>query len=149
MNDHPGRADEARAEAIGEHAGAGAEQEVDQAREAEDERDVGALGRELAAERAEERGERIGDAEDDRDARRTPPDDDHASTRSRGSSRRDCALRGDSRHGTSLAPVSCSCASTSDGTYFLPWPSALARTSDWCTASPTTVGIARPSARWV
>ena len=27
--------------------------------------------------------------------------------------------------------------------------SALAMTSEWCTASPTTVGIASPSARWV
>ena len=77
---HSGRAHQARPEAIGQHPGAGAEKEVDQSREAEDERDVGALGVELGAERAEERGERIGDAEDDRDAdeRRR---DDHPGTR--------------------------------------------------------------------
>jgi hypothetical protein len=51
--------------------------------------------------------------------------------------------------GTIRAPVSCSCASTSAGTNLRPWPSALASASDWWTASPTTVGIDRPSARWV
>ena len=30
-----------------------------------------------------------------------------------------------------------------------PWPRALASASDWCTASPISVGTARPSARWV
>ena len=53
------------------------------------------------------------------------------------------------QRGTSLAPVSCSCASTSEGTNLCPWPSAQASTSDWCTASPTIEGAPRPSARWV
>ncbi len=66
MNSIPADAHRHGPIAIGEHAGAGAEQEVDQPRDAEDERDVGALGRELGAERTEERGERVGDAEDDR-----------------------------------------------------------------------------------
>jgi hypothetical protein len=34
------------------------------------------------------------------------------------------------QRGTIFAPVSCSCASTSEGTYFLPWPSADASASD-------------------
>ena len=51
--------------------------------------------------------------------------------------------------GTSCAPVSCSWASTSEATNLPPWPSALASASDWCTASPTIVGTASPSARWV
>lgn len=51
--------------------------------------------------------------------------------------------------GTNVAPVNCSCASTSPDRYLRPWPSALASASDWCTASPTTVGTFTLSARWV
>ena len=72
-DDHSRRAHQARPEAIGEHAGAGAEEEVDQPGESEDERDVGTVGGELGGERAEERGERIGDAEDDRHASERAP----------------------------------------------------------------------------
>ena len=53
------------------------------------------------------------------------------------------------QRGTIFTLASFSCASTSDGTSLLPKPSAQASTSDWCVASPITVGTPRFSAMWV
>ena len=53
------------------------------------------------------------------------------------------------QRGTIFTLASFSCASTSDGTSLLPKPSAQASTSDWCVASPMTVGTPRLSAMWV
>ncbi len=58
--------DDARAVAVGQHAGAGAEQEVDQPRQPEHQRHRGAFGGELGSQRREERGEGIRHAEDHR-----------------------------------------------------------------------------------
>jgi hypothetical protein len=53
------------------------------------------------------------------------------------------------QRGTIFTCASFSCASTSEGTSLSPKPSAHASTSDWCVASPMTVGTPKFSAMWV